>query len=111
MTFLENVLAVQLDQPYHLVFNQNPVTGTFLKMVPWILSPRIGTQVEDAGKNRQAMAFNGAPDIAGHASRHGDMGAVGGLKFGMDQHLLAADTYAKGAVGAGGLRGWLLVVE
>ena len=53
---------------------------------------------------------NSAPDIAGHALRHGWV-AVGGLKLVMNQRLLAADAHADEAVSTVGFDGGLLGVD
>ena len=45
------------------------------------------------------MSFNGAPDIAGHASRHRRIGAVGCLELSVDERLIAVDPDANEAVG------------
>ena len=42
---------------------------------------RIGAQIYDVGIDRQAMIFNGASDIACHATRYRWIGTIGRLKF------------------------------
>ena len=57
------------------------------------------------------MLLNAAPDIARHVLRHGWF-AVGGLKFVMDQGLLAAtEAHADEAVSAMGFDGGLFGVD
>ena len=41
----------------------------------------------DVGIHRQAVAFDQAADVAGHAAGHGGIGAISGLKLVVDQRL------------------------
>ena len=76
------------------------MVGMLLNIVAWIASSGVGAQVEDTGMHRQTVAFDQAADVAGHAAGHGGIGAIGGLKLVVDQHLLAADAHAEEAVRA-----------
>ena len=68
----------------------------------------VRAQIDDGGMDGQAVLPDVVSDISGHALGHGRIGAVGGLKLMMDQHLLAVcEGYVEEAVGAadGGLLG------
>ena len=107
----EDTLTFYLDQPDHLVLNHNLVAGTLLNIVPWIGLSRIGTQVNDVRIDRQTVMLNGASDIPCHATRHGGIGAVRGLKFMVYQYFFVADSHADEAVAATGFHRGLLCFD
>ena len=95
----EDALAFYFDQPDHAIPNRDFVVEVLLDIVPGIVLPRIGTQVDHIGINRQAVLPNSMSNIARHAAWHGWIGAVRGLKLVVDQYLLVIDTHANQAIG------------
>ena len=89
MSCIQNVLAFDLDEPNHAVLDDKTMTGQVLDIVSLIVLSRIGTQVDHAGIDGQAMRLNGSDDIARHSDGHSRIG--GGLKFVVYQCLLACN--------------------
>lgn len=87
------------------------MAGYFLCVVPRIAPTGIGTQVDHTGIDRQAMVFNRSSDIASHTEGHGQVGAVCGLKFGVDQYFFTCDVDADEAVDVSCFDCGLLCVE
>ena len=99
MSQIEDALAFYLNQPDHPIPNCDFVVEMLLDIVPGIVLPRIGTQVDHIGIDRQAVLPNSMSDIARHAAWHGRIGAVSRLKLVVDQYLLVIDTHANQAIG------------
>ena len=92
-------MSVLLAEPNHPVLDKHPMPWMRLRILSGIPSARTRAQVDDARADGQAMPFDSPPDIACHAARHRRVGAVGGLKFVVDQCLTAFDAHANETVG------------
>ena len=64
MAFIKDALAFYFDQPDHAIPNRDFVAGELLDVISQIVLSRIGTQVNDIGKDRQTVMLNGVSDIA-----------------------------------------------